>query len=177
MLDGASTPPTIRITRPYTTEDEYLDQELGTITRTSITLVGAQPRPEGAMLRFELVLPSGVVLVRGEGRVVGYKQEAHHGVGGVTLRFTRLDARSKTLIDKAAGLREKRRSSSPPGAALQPPPLPVPVPAAPAVSQPVSPPAAAPTGEREDLLDRLRARAKVLDPDAVRRILERRRQA
>jgi len=110
-------PLAIRITRPYATEDEFLEHELDTLTRASITLVGAQPRAEGVVLRFELVLTSGLVLVRGEGRVTGFKPNVHQGSGGLSLRFTRPHTRSKALIDKAAALREKRRPS------LQPPSL------------------------------------------------------
>ncbi|HEX4627830.1 MAG TPA: hypothetical protein VH137_03490 [Gemmatimonadales bacterium] len=117
MADVPAPPPppvAIRITRPYATEDEYLDEELDTLTRTSITLLGVQPRPQGVVLRFELVLSSGQVLARGEGRVIGFKHNAHEGLGGVTLRFTRLDSRTKTLVDKAAALREQRRPSARP---------------------------------------------------------------
>jgi hypothetical protein len=88
--------------------------ELDTLTRTSITLLGAQQRPQAVVLRFEVVLPSGQALVRGEGRVVGFKPNAHNGLSGLTLRFTRLDSRSKALIDRAATIRERRRSSAPP---------------------------------------------------------------
>ncbi|MCL2447954.1 MAG: hypothetical protein FWD17_03305 [Polyangiaceae bacterium] len=102
-------PLAIRITRPFATEDEYLEHELETLTRASITLIGAQPRAEGVLLRFELVLASGHVLLRGEGRVTGFRPNAQPGVGGLSLRFTRLDTRSKALIDKAAALREQRR--------------------------------------------------------------------
>ena len=106
-----SPPVAIRITRPYTTEDEFLEQELETLSRTSVTLLGAQPRPQGVVLRFELVLSSGHVLMRGEGRVVGFRPNIQQGMGGLTLRFTRLDTRSKALVDKAATFRERRRPS------------------------------------------------------------------
>ncbi|HSY22718.1 MAG TPA: hypothetical protein VK841_11415 [Polyangiaceae bacterium] len=112
-MNADSRPPVaIRITRPYASEDEYVEHELETLTRTGITLVGAQPRPDGVVLRFELVLPSGQVLLRGEGRVVGYKPNVQEGVGGLSLRFTRLDMRSKALVDRAAALREQRRPAT-----------------------------------------------------------------
>jgi hypothetical protein len=124
-------PVAIRITRPYGNEDEFLEHELDTLTRTSVTLLGAQARPQGVVLRFELVLSSGQAILRGEGRVVGFKDNALHGLGGLTLRFTRLDSRSKALVDKAAVARERRRPShAPPGA-----------PSAPAVSSERPPPA------------------------------------
>jgi hypothetical protein len=120
-------PAAIRITRPYATEDAFLDRELDTLTRASITLLGAQSRPQGVVLRFELVLVSGLVLVRGEGRVVGFKTNAFEGLGGLTLRFTRLDTKSKGLIDRAAVLREQRRPSTRPPV-HEPASDPVPVP-------------------------------------------------
>jgi hypothetical protein len=164
-----SSPVAIRITRPQGTEDEFLEQELDMLTRTSVTLLGAQARPQGVVLRFELVLSSGHVLVRGEGRVVGFKPNAHHGLGGLTLRFTRLDSRSKALIDKAAALRERRRPcampgvpdtpmpsaspSGPPGAPSAPPPPPrrassAPPPARASKPPPLPPAARAATSSR-----------------------------
>lgn len=230
---GAS-PIAIRIARPYSTEDEYLENELDTLTRASITLLGAQPRAEGVVLRFEVALTSGVVLVRGEGRVVGFKPNAHQGLGGLSLRFTRLDTRSKALIDRAAAMREKRRPSlrvaapdplstpdplpdipiaslapaPPPRPTSVPPPLPLrakssvpprPPSAAPSPSRPppgVSygppsplarvdvatpsrpPPPPPPTSssaappDREALLERLRARARTLNPIAIQKLFD-----
>jgi hypothetical protein len=209
VADDPRPPVAIRITRPYASEDEYLEQELDLLSRTGITLVGAQPRPQGVVLRFELVLAAGHVLLRGEGRVVGFKPSAHRGVGGLTLRFTRIDARSKALLDKAAALREQRRPSNrpvrsqpPPNAELAPSsqldklstPAPLSV-ASESASQPAPRDRAAeeapseakpvrrgmvglvaPPGDRDALLDRLRARARALDPTAVRGILEQRRR-
>jgi hypothetical protein len=231
-------PVAIRITRPYATEDEYLEKELETLTRAGITLLGAQSRPQGVVLRFELVLTSGHVLMRGEGRVLGFKANAFAGIGGLTLRFTRLDTRSKSLIDKAVALREMRRPSSRPPDPLEaymprpvvaepaapgpaahapavdtPPPIPpfplasqpvlpgpqfststtlpypfspsmAPDPSAPASARGVvvPPPASAPrltaeaaSSDRDSLLERLRARAKALDPSDVQKILSSRR--
>lgn len=211
-----SPPVAIRITRPYTTEDEFLEQELESLSRTSVTLLGAQPRPQGVVLRFELVLSSGHVLMRGEGRVVGFRPNMHQGLGGLTLRFTRLDTRSKALVDKATLVRERRRPSGRPDAespvppqALEPPrpslpslpsqPEPNPsvageppldmestraeAPAAkrsehpppPQTSAPAASSPAAPAG-REALLERLRTRAKALEPTVVQRILQQRRR-
>jgi len=139
--DDPRPPVAIRITRPYATEDEFLDKELDTLTRTTVVLIGAQSRPQGVVLRFELALSSGQVLVRGEGRVVGFKPNAYDGQAGLTLRFTRLDTRSKALVDRASSLREERKpstrppkppdpraSSYPPPAPVNPPPLPAPPP-------------------------------------------------
>jgi hypothetical protein len=131
---------------------------------------------------------------------VAFKPNVHRGVGGLTLRFTRIDARSKSFLDKATALREQRRPSSKPPTVLAesaspepeplaPPPPPEPVtPAAqpkPALEHTVMvsaadfalPPTPAPAhapapANRDALLERLRTRAKALDPAAVQRILE-----
>ncbi|HEV3192363.1 MAG TPA: hypothetical protein VGY54_17755 [Polyangiaceae bacterium] len=200
MTMDARPPSAIRITRPYASEEEYLENDLETLTRTGITLVGVQPRPEGVVLRFELSLSTGQVVLRGEGRVVGFRANAHQGLGGLALRFTRLDVRSKALIDKAAAIREMRRPSR------QPPPLSrAPAPPAPPVRASTPPPPFARAStppppfaraltplpalarganspppvlagpDRNALLDRLRTRAKALDAEAVKSILERRR--
>lgn len=108
MPDDPRQPVAIRVSRPYADEAEYLEHELEMITRTSVILVGAQARPQGVILRFEIALTNGTALIRGEGRVVGHKARALGDLPGLTLRFTRLDARSKALIDRAAALREAR---------------------------------------------------------------------
>jgi hypothetical protein len=210
VADAPAPPPlpaAIRITRPYANEEDYLEREVETLSRASITLLGAQARPQGVVLRFELALSSGQVLMRGEGRVVSFKPNAFEGLGGLTLRFTRLDTRSKALIDKAVALREQRRPStrpqfpdpveataekapaadlSPlsPGAIGDPTPLAPPFPpqaAAVVVATPsqeaTSERPPAPPPERDSLLDRLRARARALHPDDIARILAERRRA
>jgi hypothetical protein len=106
--DNRQQPVAIRVTRPFATVDEFLEHELETLTRTSVTLIGAQPRPKGVILRFEVALSSGGQLLRGEGRVVGFKENALGGQPGLVLRFTRLDTKSKSLVDRAAAIRESR---------------------------------------------------------------------
>ena len=108
VADEGRQPVAIRIARPYPSEEAFLEHELDTLTRTSVVLLGAQSRPQGVVLRFEVTLASGAPLLRGEGRVVGYKPNALNDEPGLTLRFTRLDPRSKALIDRAAALRDAR---------------------------------------------------------------------
>jgi hypothetical protein len=98
----------VRVVRPFETEAQFFEFELETLGRTSIILVGAHSRPAGVVLRFELALASGEVLVRGEGRVLTYKERAFRGQPGLALRFTRLDPKSKAFVDRAAQLREAR---------------------------------------------------------------------
>jgi hypothetical protein len=118
-------PPTIRITRPWASEKEFIEGDLAFLGRTAILLPNAPAREPGELIRFEIVLSTGAPVIRGEGQVV-----AHHPVGGakpagLEVRFTRIDARSKLVLDRA---RERRtaliRSGSipPPALVSQAPP-------------------------------------------------------
>jgi hypothetical protein len=211
-------PVAIRVTRPYDSGEEFLTAEMETLTRTTVVLLGAQKRPDGVVLRFEITLANGTVLLRGEGRVVGWKEDALRGEPGLLLRFTRLDSKSKALVDRAAERNKNRRSIRPP-----PPPVASPLPPAPPPPTPMStpsidipisveveavqeapppapppplpvppPPPRAPTfsapeisvsraeasvsieppPDRDAILERLRTRAKSLDPAQIEAILK-----
>ena len=145
MADEGRVPVAIRIVRPYRTEDEFLSRELDSLTRTTVVLLGAQSKPQGVVLRFEITLATGDPLLRGEGRVVHYRMASETAEAGLTLRFTRLDARSKALVDRSALMREARAKSSfpaPPPPLVQAAPESKPLPAAPHEA-PAPPPLAA----------------------------------
>lgn len=108
MAESNRPPVAIRIVRPYESEDELLEHELETVGKTSVVLIGAHPRPTGVILRFEVTLASGTTVLRGEGRVLAHKENAFRGQPGLTLRFTRLDPRSKSVVDRATAMRESR---------------------------------------------------------------------
>lgn len=162
-------PVAIRIARPHSTEDDYLTNELDTLTRSSVILVGANSRPAGVVLRFEVTLATGRPVLRGEGRVVEYKAEAFRGMPGLVLRFTKLDPKSKQLVDRAHAMREgggKIPPSSPgvPAATgsepslasaevVSPAPEPPPEPAAPAAeaAPPAEPPPPPPPEEDDEV--------------------------
>ncbi len=94
-------PVAVRAVRPFADADEFLAHEANTVARTGVLLVGAPSRPQGVILRFELTLTSGDVLLRGEGRVVGYRENVIAGEPGLLLKFTKLDSASKDLVDRA----------------------------------------------------------------------------
>jgi hypothetical protein len=100
--------------RPYATEAAFLAEELDTLSRTAVTLIGAPSRPRGVIIRFEVTLNEGTPILRGEGRVLGFQAADDRGPSALTLRFTRLDVKSKALVDRAAELRD--RLSTPPPA-------------------------------------------------------------
>ncbi|MBX3201947.1 MAG: hypothetical protein KF894_27675 [Labilithrix sp.] len=161
MAENARPPVAVRIVRPYETEEAFLENELETVGKTSVILIGAHSRPTGVILRFEVTLASGATVLRGEGRVLAHKESAFRGQPGLALRFTRLDPKSKALVDRAAAIREARlagdtgRGAAPEAtspAALPPvqpsaPALPVPDPSAPAETSAPPPEASAPAAE------------------------------
>jgi hypothetical protein len=146
VAENARPPVAVRIVRPYETEESFLESELETVGKTSIILIGAHPRPSGVILRFEVTLASGATVLRGEGRVLAHKESAFRGQPGLALRFTRLDPKSKALVDRAAAIREARLAGDPTRLAStsSPPPAPLSAPASlPPVSiEPSMPPAA-----------------------------------
>ncbi len=169
----------VRVVRPYATEQQFVLEEAFALTASSILLVGAGPRPEGVVLRFEVALENGAILLRGEGRVAGHVQTPL-GVPGLLLRFTRLDPRSKALVDRAT-LRsvaaEEVAHAQPLIVESLPPPPPPPPPPAPSSRPPSVPPfptspletpsgpglvraSASSVGGRAEALERLRARLR-----------------
>ena len=110
----SSPPVALRVVRPYKDEGELLAVEANAFTRTGVVLIGAPSRPNGVVLRFEMVLRDGSSVMRGEGRVVGYRPPTSQDEGALMLRFTRLDVKSKTLLDRAVALRDEVKKSMPP---------------------------------------------------------------
>lgn len=141
MAESNRPPVAIRIVRPYESEDEFLDAELETVGKTSVILIGAHPRPTGVILRFEVTLNNGSTILRGEGRVLAHKENAFRGQPGLSLRFTRLDPRSKALVDRAAALREAKAAGSVPPSSRAVPSV---RPSSPAVPPSVHPPVSDP---------------------------------
>ncbi len=120
MAENTRAPVAIRIVRPYDTEAELFANELETLGKTSVVLIGAHPRPTGVILRFEVTLANGETVLRGEGRVLAHKENAFRGQPGLSLRFTRLDPKSKSVVDRATALRESRAAGE--GAPSRPAP-------------------------------------------------------
>ena len=112
-------PPGIRIQRPYSTEDEFVRGDGLAIGRLGMILLGAPERPIGGSIRFEIVLSSGEPVFRGEGRIIAYRSH-NNGRDGLEVRFTRLDSRSKAIIDRVLNMR--RSGTLIPAMTLAPPP-------------------------------------------------------
>ena len=148
----------MRIPRPYETEEDFIRGDGLAIGRLGMILIGAPKRPPGITIRFEVLLRNDQPVFRGEGRVVAHRV---HGNGreGLEIRFTRLDSRSKALVEQVLKLR--RSGALTPLSATNPPPAvtpeaaeqpPVPQPAAEAeapTASPIEPPTEPPTAPTE----------------------------
>ncbi len=127
MGSASRSPVAVRVIRPHTTLEEFYGTDLGTITTSTIVLLGAQKRPEGIVLRFEVVLADGSPIIRGEGRVIGYMDRTPLGEPGLCLKLIRVDPRSKEVLDEVLSRKEaagiaRGRESVPPAVGSIPPP-------------------------------------------------------
>ena len=113
----------LRIRLPFATEDEFMERYGAHVTRGGIFITTKHGKPEGTPLSFELVLQDGVRLMRGEGVVQKLVlDEQLPGKSGMLVRFTRIDTRTKGLIDLILERREGlKNAEAPTGAASQPP--------------------------------------------------------
>jgi hypothetical protein len=163
----APTPVQIRVTRPYDSEAAFLEGDSWTVDRSDMLLCDAAPLPEGTTVKFSILLTTGAPVVQGEGRIVGTIAPGGGRPGGVRVRFRQLDAPSKGILRRALdlqkqgakpGLSKATTAEAPPPA--MPAPEPAPSPAEPSgVRHRIAGPVVAP-GNRDSLLDRLRARTK-----------------
>ncbi|NOJ90795.1 TIGR02266 family protein, partial [Myxococcus xanthus] len=105
MSGTASKPLPLRIRLPYTTEEEFIDKYGSNVARGGVFVATRAMKPEGTGLAFEFVLADGTRLLRGEGVVVKTQVDAVSGRTGMTVRFVKLDAASKALIDRVVSKR------------------------------------------------------------------------
>ncbi|WP_373564436.1 TIGR02266 family protein, partial [Myxococcus sp. CA039A] len=95
----------LRIRLPYSTEEEFVDKYGSNVARGGVFVATRALKPEGTGLAFEFVLADGTRLLRGEGVVVKSQVDAGGGRAGMTVRFVKLDAASKALVDRVVARR------------------------------------------------------------------------
>jgi molecular chaperone DnaK len=178
-VTDSKAPDKIRVVRPYASEEEYIQGDFAWIGRSWIVLPNAAARPVGELLRFEVVLSNGAPVIRGEGSVLGHNAPGGPRPAGLEVKLNRFDARSKTILDRVHALRVAVARSGERSLPPRPKGLPAGASMVPAVSQvSVAPPIRievsmpdpmrrpkrkiAPPPNREEILDRLRERAKAL---------------
>lgn len=99
-------PVAFRLKRPYATEAEFVEGDGVGIFKSGMVLVGAGSRPEGVIVRFEVTLRDGTPLFRGEGKVVAHHPQPMGDIpAGLEIKFTRLDAHGKAVVDRALRLK------------------------------------------------------------------------
>ena len=156
MADTHRAPIKLRVTRPYDTEDAFLQGDLARLGRGSIVLAETPAMPVGRVVRFEVLLSTGAAVFRGEGTVL-----AHHGKGGfkpegLEVRITRTDAKSKAALERAQALRAANKPARQVDqqSGVRPAPTPEPEAAPMPAGRHVEPPP-----NRDEMLQRLRDRA------------------
>jgi len=160
----------IHVLRPFESEDEYLAHEASTIDSKSMLLIDQAPLPPETAIVFDVQLQNGQKPIRAEAKVIAHVAPSAGKPGGLRVRFKRFGAATKAFIDRAVAERavsrpaampsipsqvapvvedRELRTTSPGGAEREPsgihrrPVAPVPAPL-----------------NREELLERLRARAR-----------------
>ncbi|WP_249348011.1 TIGR02266 family protein [Corallococcus exiguus] len=104
----------LRIRLPYTGEEEFIERYGSNVGRGGVFVATRALKPEGTGLAFEFVLADGTRLLRGEGVVLKAQPDAGSARTGMTVRFTKLDAASKALIDRIVA-RRSGMEVAPPG--------------------------------------------------------------
>ncbi|HEY3496776.1 MAG TPA: hypothetical protein VGK73_18890 [Polyangiaceae bacterium] len=187
-------PVVIHVTRPYADADAYLTHEAWTIDARSMLLVDQAELPRDTNIVFDVTLGDGTRPIRAEARVLGKLEPARGKPGGLRVRFKRYGASTKAFIDRAVALlaASTPQSSIPPqpplvlelGASSDPMAAAVPpAPSLPAQPIPFTPVPPAPLAgsappDRNQGLERLRARsgADISVPEERELLLERLRQ-
>jgi uncharacterized protein (TIGR02266 family) len=148
----------LRLRLPYATVEEFIEKYGSNVARGGLFIATRAPKPEGTKLSFELLLADGTRLLRGEGAVVKVQAEGSTRPG-MTVRFIRLDAGSKALIDRVLSSRKQDSTpeAKPQGEAVEPT-------EAPAVS--ATPKRARPVISAEALRQQATSRAPATAPPA-----------
>lgn len=132
MTSGSSNEPKkvpLRIRLPFTDETEFIERYGNHVSRGGIFIATRAGKPAGTALSFELVLQDGTRLMRGEGVVQRLIADEEPGKAGMLVRFTRIDTRTKGLIDLIVERREGVPAAEAPTPSPAPPPVEPPAPA------------------------------------------------
>lgn len=136
MSTPEAKPLPLRVRLPYSTEAEMVERYAGNVARGGVFIATRTPKAEGTAIAFEFVLADGTRVLEGEGVVI----KVQSGVrAGMTVRYTRLDAASKALVDRLVAHRQAAAAA--PKAAEPPAPEAFPDATSDAVLEPEPPPA------------------------------------
>jgi hypothetical protein len=113
-------PLSIRVERPYASEEEFLDAEAWAVTARSMLLIDVGPLPEGTPVRCELQLRNGHALVVAEGFAVKHLGATPTRPAGLVVRYRRMSAASSEFVKRAVARNAQARPGSSPTAATGP---------------------------------------------------------
>ncbi len=167
----------LKLVRPYATEEELIVAEGWAIDKKGMVLVDQPRLASGTLVRFELLLEGGKRLLVAEGKAVGYQKAGHGRPGGAKVRFKRFNAAAKAFIERV----EAAKAAAPPEPETAPA---AELEAAPAAEAEAPPPAGAETAavavpRAQDIEEsgvRHRARGPVAPPENRDELLERLRE-
>ncbi|HEY3593335.1 MAG TPA: hypothetical protein VGL13_05660 [Polyangiaceae bacterium] len=111
-------PAAIRLVRPYASEKEFVEGDFAYLGRATLFLPSVASKPAGEVVRFEFVLSTGAPVFRGEAQTVAHHVATASRPEGLEVRITRMDAKSKAILDhvkerRAAGQRTSPKSLMP----------------------------------------------------------------
>src|SRR5690242_9184671 len=101
----------MRVRLKYADVETFIERFGANVTRNGIFIATKSVKPPGTLVRFELQLSDGTKLLKGEG-VVAWKRESDSEEAqvpgrppGMGLRFSKLDADSRKLIERIAAFK------------------------------------------------------------------------
>ncbi|HEX3774933.1 MAG TPA: hypothetical protein VHV51_10745 [Polyangiaceae bacterium] len=103
----------IHVLRPYASEEEYLAHEHSSIDSKTMLLIDQPPLPLDTAVVFDIQLANGQKPIRAEAKVVGHVAAGGTEPSGLRVRFKRFGAATKAFIDRAVALSVAARGSLP----------------------------------------------------------------
>jgi len=109
--EGERVPTFLRVRLKFADVDAFIEKYSTNVSLGGIFIQSRSPKPPGTVLRFEMALQSGEPLIRGEGQVTWVKEFDPNTPGqpfGMGVRFTQLDPRSRSIVERAVAHRQNR---------------------------------------------------------------------
>jgi molecular chaperone DnaK len=123
--------PLVRVRLKYVDPDAFVERFAANVTRGGVFLASRDPKPVGALVRFEITLINGHSMLAGEGRVTWVKPftpsepNRPHGMG---VQFTEIEPNTRPMFERLLERREAagKRGAGPTGPGARPAPRPLP---------------------------------------------------
>lgn len=103
----------LRVRLPFTSEAEFIERYRPHVAAGGIFLATRATKTVGTLLSLEIVLADGTRLMRAEGVVERLVEDDAAGPRGMLVRFLRIDAKTRALLDRLALARSGLRPEAP----------------------------------------------------------------